>query len=180
MHIPLCSKLMYRRVHQREETIWFWRRCVIKIMKSTSRTNHARLKGLEWHQGACSRKAARRPFSVLQKPLSSHTLTSHSTQLQSFYFPWLLERLSRRLLQHLTCIIVGNAKKIVFLNHTLTVSNSDVASLNDWNLQVHEKGCGSLTPISCVEFINEIVVMRVIFLPHFIVKNVKTFSVLCW
>lgn len=46
-------------------------------------------------------------------------------------------------------------------------------------LQVHKDGSNSLSSFLDVEIIKEIVMVRLIFLPNFIMQNLKSFSIFC-
>lgn len=46
-------------------------------------------------------------------------------------------------------------------------------------LQVHEDSSNSLPSPFNVEFIYEIVMVRLIFLPYFVMENLKSFSIFC-
>jgi hypothetical protein len=46
-------------------------------------------------------------------------------------------------------------------------------------LQIHKKSSNPLPPILGIELIKEIIKVRFVFLPYFIVQNLKSLSVLC-
>lgn len=64
-------------------------------------------------------------------------------------------------------------KQHLFVNQSIMKNNKEYC------LQIHKHRCYTLTSIFCIEVIKEIIKMRFVFLSHFIMKNLKSFSMLC-